>query len=166
MEFILRPFELRDIPNMVRYADNPKIAGNLTDAFPHPYTWQAAEKFINMAMGHNPAQIRVIDIDSELCGAIGLHPQSDVYKMNAEMGYWLAEPFWGNGIMSKAIEQTIKYGFENFSFTRIYARPFGSNVASQKALEKAGMKKEAVLQNAFFKNGKYEDEWIYSVSIV
>jgi RimJ/RimL family protein N-acetyltransferase len=60
----------------------------------------------------------------------------------------------------------IHYGFQTFEITRIYARPFSSNIASQKVLEKAGFIKEAVLKNAFYKNGKYLDELIYSISIV
>ena len=80
-----------------------------------------------------------------------------------ELGYWLAEPFWGNGIITEAIQQIVKYGFETFDITRIFARPYGYNIASQKALEKAGFTLEARFVDTFFKNGKFEDEWVYAV---
>jgi RimJ/RimL family protein N-acetyltransferase len=57
----------------------------------------------------------------------------------------------------------LDYGFENFNVTRIFARPFGSNIASQKALEKAGFKLEAKFEQTLFKNGKFEDELVYAV---
>lgn len=164
MEFILRPFHLTDLDSLVKYANNPKIAANMTDAFPHPYTKEAGERFITMAMSHHPARIRAIVINDEACGGIGVHPGEDVHRKNAEMGYWLAEPYWGKGIITRAIQQTIDYGFSTFDITRIFARPYGFNLASQRVLEKAGMKKEAVLKNTLFKNGAYCDEVIYSIT--
>ena len=119
-----------------------------------------------MAMSHHPVRIYAIEVNGEASGGIGVHPQEDVYCRNAELGYWLAEPYWGKGIVTQAVKQIIEIGFKNFDITRIYARPYGPNLASQKVLEKAGMKKEAVLKNAFFKNGEYLDEVIYSISIV
>lgn len=166
MEFKLRPFTENDLVSLVRYANNPKIAANLMDRFPHPFTDESGKNFIAMTLAHEPTQIMTIDIDGEASGGIGLHPGEDVYRKNAELGYWLAEPYWGKGIITEAVKQMIDYGFKHLSVTRIYARPFGPNIASQKVLEKAGMKKEAVLKNSFFKNGEYCDEIIYSISIV
>jgi RimJ/RimL family protein N-acetyltransferase len=58
----------------------------------------------------------------------------------------------------------VQLGFEAFpEVSRIYATPFGSNIASQKALEKAGFTLEAKLTGTLVKNGKVEDEWIYAV---
>ncbi len=54
-------------------------------------------------------------------------------------------------------------GFRHWDITRIYARPFGTNLGSQKALEKAGFILEARLSKTFFKNGEYMDELIYAV---
>jgi RimJ/RimL family protein N-acetyltransferase len=67
------------------------------------------------------------------------------------------------GIISKAIPQMIEYGFKTFDIDRIFARPFGSNFASQKVLEKAGFKLEARLSKTLFKNGEYQDELIYAI---
>ena len=166
MNFTLRPFQLTDLDCLVKHANNPKIADNLTNQFPHPYTTEHGKNFIEMAMSHHPVRIKTIDINGEASGGIGIHPQTDVYCKNAELGYWLAEPYWGKGIITEAIKQIVEYGFQHFDITRIYARPYSSNPASQKVLVKAGFKKEAILKNTFFKNGQYLDEWIYSISIV
>jgi ribosomal-protein-alanine N-acetyltransferase len=161
--FKLREWKESDLDNLVRYANNPAIARNLTNAFPYPYSSEHGIKFIRMAAGFNPARIFAIDIAGEACGGIGVHPQADVYCKNAELGYWLAEPFWGKGIITSAVQQVTKYGFETFDITRIFARPYGTNLASQRVLEKAGFVLEARMKETFFKNGVFEDELIYAV---
>jgi RimJ/RimL family protein N-acetyltransferase len=104
-----------------------------------------------------------IDINGEACGGIGIHPQDDIQCKNAELGYWLGEPFWGKGIITSAILQMVENGFNSFDINRIFARPFGSNLASQKVLEKTGFILEAKLEKTLFKNGIYEDELIYAI---
>lgn len=163
MELILRPWRMDDLDSLVVYANNYKIARNLTDKFPYPYAEEDGKRFINYTLEDKTAHIFAIEIDGKACGGIGLHPRSDVECKNAELGYWLAEPFWGKGIMTKAITQIITYGFENLDINRIFARPYGSNIGSQRVLEKTGFKLEARFEKTFFKFGEYEDELIYAV---
>jgi len=164
MEIQLRPWTQNDREALLRYANNPAIAGNMTDAFPYPFTEEASELFLAKVGSSNPPNILAIGRGGEAVGAIGIHPQTDVYRRNAELGYWLAEPLWGQGIMSRAIGMMVHYGWENWpELTRIFARPYGSNIGSQKALEKAGFRLEARLEKTFFKNGVFEDELIYAV---
>lgn len=163
MHFHLRPFTLNDVDSLVRYANNYHIAKNLTDRFPHPYTAEDGRRFIEMTLQADPVTVFTIDIHGAASGGIGLHPQTDIYRKNAELGYWLAEPFWGNGIITRAIAQMIDFGFENLDIERIFARPFGSNLASQRVLEKTGFILEARMDQILFKNGVFEDELIYAV---
>jgi RimJ/RimL family protein N-acetyltransferase len=163
MEFKLRKWKLDDVNSLVKYANNKKIAANLTDQFPHPYTLDNGKAFIEMASKGNPISIFAIEINGEAVGGIGLHPQTDIHKKNAELGYWLAEPYWGKGIVSNAVKEIVTYGFENFDIDRIFARPFGTNIGSQKVLEKAGFILEGTFKNTLYKNGVYLDELIYAV---
>lgn len=161
MEFSLRTLGLKDAKSLVKHADNYKIARNLTNRFPHPYTIENAHDFISFA---NKDSHCIMGIDvGEIIGAIGIHPQSDVQLYNAELGYWLSEDYWGKGIISQAIPMMVKIGFERFEIDRIFARPFGSNDASKRVLEKSGFKLEAHLKSTFFKFGEYEDEFIYGI---
>jgi len=162
MNFTLRPFRDSDLTSLVKYANNYNIARFLTNQFPHPYTEEDGRKFISSVANNDPANVFAIEVNGEAAGAIGIFPQSDVHEKNAEMGYWLAEPFWGNGIITRAIKQTVEYGFKTFDITRIFARPFSTNLASHRVLEKAGFVCEARLKNALYKNGSYMDELIYS----
>lgn len=159
----LRPWAPADLPSLVRYANNPAIARFMNDQFPHPYTEASGRAFLEMASQAEPANILTIDVAGEAVGGIGLHPGSNIERKNAELGYWLAEPFWGQGIGTAAVRQMVEYGFRTFDITRIFARPFGSNLASQRVLEKAGFVLEARLERTFYKNGAYENELIYAV---
>jgi RimJ/RimL family protein N-acetyltransferase len=163
MHFHLRPWTINDLDSLVKFANNFNIAKNLMNVFPHPYTFENGKDFIEMANKNKPPNILAIEVNGEAAGAIGVHLQNDIYCKNAEMGYWLAEPYWGKGIISKAIAQMKDYAFKNWDINRIYARPFGYNIGSQKALEKAGFKLEARLENTIFKNGEYADELIYAI---
>ena len=163
MEFTLRSWTTNDLDSLVKYANNYNIAKNLTNKFPHPYSTENGKAFIAYATAETPHHIMAIDICGEAVGGIGIHPQTDVQCKNAEMGYWLAEPFWGHGVISKAIPLMVAYGFDNWDITRIFARPFGSNLASQRVLEKAGFRLEAHFEKTMFKNGEYLDELVYAV---
>lgn len=163
MNFQLRPFTMGDLDSLVKFANNCNIAKNLTDAFPYPYYIEDGKAFIETASQNYPRNILAIEINGEVSGAIGVHPQKDIYRKNLELGYWLAEPYWGKEIITKAIVQMTDYAFRNFDINRIYARPFGYNLASQRVLEKAGFVLEARLEKTFFKNGELIDELIYAV---
>jgi len=163
MEFRLRKWEMSDIDSMVKHADNYNIAKFLTNQFPHPYAREDGLDYISSIIGDNPPKAMAIEINSEAVGSIGIFPQSDIHCKNAEMGYWLSEQYWGKGIMTNAIKEMVKYGFENFDLDRIFARPFGSNRASQRVLEKAGFTLEGRFEKVLFKNDEYMDELIYAI---
>ena len=105
----------------------------------------------------------MIEVNGEAAGNISVSCGSDVYRKSAELGYWLAEPFWGRGIMPEAIRQVCKEAFERYDIVRIYAEPFAWNTGSRRALDKAGFALEAVLHNSVYKNGKIGDSCIYSL---
>ncbi|MEZ5173688.1 MAG: GNAT family protein [Bacteroidia bacterium] len=163
MEFILRPWTLDDLQSLLKYANNPNIARFMTDSFPHPYTEKDGVNFINKFSHDNPVQVFAIQVNGEAAGGIGIHPQGDIMRLNAELGYWLGEPYWGKGIISEAAKQMIEYGFNTFKINRIYARPYSSNKASQRVLEKSGFRLEARIEKNIIKNGELLDELIYAV---
>ena len=162
MNIKLRKWNETDLDNLVKYANNHKIAKWLTNQFPHPYTYEDGKTFLSMIANDKPTKVFAIELNTEAIGSIGIFPQSDIYEKNAEIGYWLAENYWGNGIMSKAIQEIVNYGFKTFDIVRIFARPFATNLQSQRVLEKAGFTLEAKLTKTLFKNGEFADELIYA----
>lgn len=164
MEFVLRAWRREDIPVIARYANNPHVAGNLRDVFPFPYTEADAAAYILdcIATGENGSLKRAIDIDGEAVGSITVTSGADVYRKSAEVGYWLAEPFWGQGIMSEAIRRISEEAFRRFDLVRLYAEPFATNTGSRRALEKAGFVLEGILLSSVYKNGRLLDSCVYA----
>ncbi len=163
IEFKIRPWKLRDVPDVTAHANNWNIAQNLTDRYPYPYTEDDAKTYINSVIKDDADIILAIEVNGEAIGSIGIMPQSDIYCKNAELGYWLSEPYWNKGIASKAAEWIINFAFNKYDINRIYATVFGTNLASQKVLLKNNFTLEASLENVIFKNGIYQDELIYGL---
>jgi RimJ/RimL family protein N-acetyltransferase len=105
----------------------------------------------------------VIEIEGQAVGGIGVSPQQDILRYNAELGYWLSEDYWGLGIMTKAIEEIVNLAFEKFEINRIFVTPFETNIASQRILEKCGFIIEARFDKIVIKDGELLDELIYGI---
>lgn len=157
--FILRKWQAGDEASLAALANNHKIWINLKDVFPHPYTLADAHDWVKFA--HNQAENYAIEYEGKAVGGIGLLFKDDIYRKNAEIGYWLGEPYWGLGIISEAIKQVVKHAFAQYEINRIYAGVFEYNPASMRVLEKAGFEKEAILKKSLVKEGKLYDEHIY-----
>lgn len=162
MNITIRKWSTDDIENLVQYANNKNISDKLADAFPFPYTKEFGTNFIERVSTESPTKIFAITLNDKAIGSIGVFPATDIHRKNADIAYWIAEPFWGQGIAVKAIALIIDYAFQTFDISRIYAKPYGSNPNSHKVLEKAGFKLEATLENAVYKNQQYLNELIYS----
>ncbi len=165
MDFILRKWKLCDAEDVALFANNKKIADNLRDAFPNPYTLKNAQEFINACLCADESEkiFRAIEIDGKAAGSIGVFKGGDIYRKSAELGYWLAEPYWGKGIMSAAVVRICAEAFEKLDIVRIFAEPFAVNAASRKVLEKAGFVLEGVMKNAAIKNGEIIDYCMYAL---
>lgn len=126
MDFRLRHWKTEDAKAIAVEADNPRIAANLRNVFPCPYTLQDAVAYIKDCMAREgDRQItRAIEIDGRAVGSIGIFLMNDVYEKSAELGYWLSETYWGQGIMSQAVQMLCKEAFETFDIVRIFAEPY------------------------------------------
>ena len=166
MNFILRPWRREDVEDVLRYANNDKIARNLRNIFPYPYIRTDAETFIEscIAADETRQMFRAIEAEGRAVGSIALSRGGDVYARTAELGYWLAEEFWGQGIMTQAVRQICEEGFELWDdLVRVYAEPFAHNTASRRVLEKAGFTLEGVLRQSVFKRNEVCDSCMYAL---
>jgi RimJ/RimL family protein N-acetyltransferase len=163
-EIILRPWKFSDAEALALIADNKNIADNLRDVFPNPYSLTDAISWLNIVLPKNdPAVFFAIIYEDNLAGSIGITTKSDIYRKNAEIGYFLSQKYWGKGFATSAIKAVTSYAFRTFDIIRVYAEPFADNSASRRALEKAGFKLEATFKNYVIKNGIIRDSCIYSV---
>jgi [ribosomal protein S5]-alanine N-acetyltransferase len=163
MDFMLRPWVIDDLDSLVRYANNINIAKFMSDGFPFPYTSEKGKTFIEFATNSSNVLYFAIDINGQAVGGIGISPKTDVKKKNAELGYWLGEPFWGKGIITRAIGEIVDIAFKTYDITRIFAAPYGTNFASHRVLKKSGFKLEARFEKTIYKNGEFLDELIFAI---
>ncbi|RYE33038.1 MAG: N-acetyltransferase, partial [Sphingobacteriaceae bacterium] len=137
--FILRNWKIGDEASLFQNANNPKVSRFLENRFPSPYTFADAEFWVDtQTQQTEPLTNAALTIADEVVGGIEFILQNDIYCKNARIGYWLAEPFWGKGIMTEALTVFTSYIFAQFEVQRIVAGVFGSNQASAKVLQKAG----------------------------
>ena len=163
MNFKIRQFQPEDAESLARFGNNDKIARNLRNAFPHPFSIENAIWYINN-YGVKPGQcVKAIAVNGEAVGTIGVIMQDDIHCKSAELGYWLGEPFWNKGIVSAAIKEMCEFIFAEYDIVRIYAEVFSYNIGSQKALEKAGFQLEGILKRSIYKNGQIYDSCIYAL---
>ena len=98
-----------------------------------------------------------------MIGSIGVFRQENIHFQTAQLGYYIGEPYWGNGYMTSAIKQICKYVFEHTDIIRIYAEPFAHNIASCRALEKAGFQYEGTLKSNAVKCDSVVDMKMYAL---
>lgn len=162
-ELKLRPFKESDSKKLAELCNNRKIWDNLRDYIPFPYTEQNAKDFIELCNNENPQFTFAIEFNGGFVGSIGLVRQTDVYKLTAEIGYWIGEPYWRKGITTRAVRLISEYGFSNLGLVRIFTGIFDFNKGSQRVLEKAGFKLECIFEKSILKNDKIYDEYRYGL---
>lgn len=164
MDFKLRSWTTADAADIARAVNNPDIHKNLRDGLPYPYTERDGLDFIESTLAAPPdsAYAWAIEVEGTAAGSLGMFRQGNIHRQTAELGYWLAEPYWGKGITSRAVREACERLFETTDILRIYAEPFSTNAASRRVLEKAGFQLEGILRKNAVKAGQVMDMCMYS----
>ena len=165
MDCTIRPWDLKDAEALARALSNRKILDNLRDGLPYPYTVRDAEEYITSMINADPANTFAFAItaDGKVIGSIGVFRGENIHRQTAEMGYYIAEEYWGRGIMTDIVKQTCHYVFAHSDILRIFAEPFAYNTASCRVLEKAGFQFEGLLRKNAVKNGQVLDMKLYAL---
>lgn len=166
MNCVLRKWRASDAKDLAAALNNEKILNNLRDGLSFPYTEQDAADYISamLASDANDTFAYAITVNDRAIGSIGAFRQSNIHRQTAELGYYLAEEYWGRGIMTDAIRQLCGIVFETTDILRIFAEPFSYNTGSRRALEKAGFCYEGTMKSNAVKNGKVLDMTLYSLT--
>jgi len=165
MNIRIRSWKIEDAQDLARALNNKKIHDNLRDGLPFPYTVLDAESFISamLSAARDKTYAWAIAVDDIAVGSIGVFRKDNVHHLTAEMGYYVAEEWWGKGVMTEAIKQACRYIFDNTDIVRIFADPYSFNIASCRVLEKAGFVCEGTLRKNAIKNGQLADMKMYAI---
>jgi RimJ/RimL family protein N-acetyltransferase len=124
---------------------------------------EAAENWVEYWQNQNPMINFAIAIGDEIIGGVGLEIRHDIYRKTPLIGYWLAEQYWGKGIMPKAVKLVSRYAFEQLDAICMLAYALGKNASSMRVLEKAGFTKIGIIPQSVIKGGQIFDEHVYAL---
>lgn len=155
------PVDTHEVNNLAGNINVSKTTLNI----PYPYSPEMAESWIETHKPSWEAKTGVVyaitlSESGQLVGAIGLH---DIQLSQAELGYWVGEPYWGNGYCTEAVRALIQFSFENLSFNKIVSEHLTSNPASGEVMKKAGMRYIKKIKN-YDRHGKLSDIEIYEIT--
>lgn len=168
-EYYFSPLTEADLPALVLHLNEKEIFDR-TLMIPYPYTEEAGKWFIGFSeqlykqFGHD-LNFAIRDPNGNLIGVAGFHGKNNfpVLAHKDEVGYWIAKPYWGKGIMTQALSVLIEYGSNVRGICRFEAPVYADNIASQKVLLKCGFKEEGYMSKAYFKNGIYQDGKLFAL---
>ncbi|UCG62199.1 MAG: GNAT family N-acetyltransferase [Candidatus Zixiibacteriota bacterium] len=134
---------------------------------PHPYNLDDAYDFVKLTQSDRKRKAAYhYGLENretgQIIGMIGLIALFPMHR-KAELGYWLAKPFWGRGIITEAIEKIVEFAFVTLKLHRVYAHVFPDNKASIRVLEKCGFTREGLIREGFVQRGKYVSVYMYSI---
>ena len=111
MHLTIRKWRIDDKFDLAIILNNLKILNNLRDGLPYPYTENDAEDFIRAMLSADKDNTFAfaITLDDKAIGSIGVFRQDNIHCKTAEMGYYVGEPYWGNGYTTNAIKQVCEY---------------------------------------------------------
>lgn len=133
---LLRSPVMDDADNIANYLNDFAVSGNLARV-PFPYRRVDAEAWLKTRRaGLPPTETSfAIDLPGEGCvGVVGFHQGVD----GTILGYWLARPFWGRGIMTEAAGAALDWFFETTEAEEVLSGIFHFNTASKKVQDKLG----------------------------
>ncbi|MBL8825214.1 MAG: GNAT family N-acetyltransferase [Planctomycetia bacterium] len=160
---LLRPWRHSDLASLVRCANNRNVWINLRNRMPFPYTEADGKAWIECASSENPLCNFAIEFEQHAIGSMGLCLQNDIETGTAEIGYWLAEPFWGKGLATSCVKAFAQWAFAQFPLRKLYAGVMANNHPSRRVLEKAGFKLEGIHRQHVIKAGTVQDQAFYGL---
>lgn len=162
----LTEFRQSDKSDLVQWLNDREIS-NRTLRIPHPYTANDALTWLSecerMRAEHGQPIHFAIRQREQLVGACGFEGLKIGMLHRAELGYWLARPYWGRGIMTAVVATVCGYAFDTWGLRRITAHVFEGNSASSRILEKNGFRREGLLRRHYLKNGEFLDAEVYGL---
>jgi RimJ/RimL family protein N-acetyltransferase len=155
----LREYTLDFVTEYTQIRNNKEVLKYAYDKVPVPFTVKDAQKWIKQQIDVYPAERLLIFWKNNLVGEIGITLKDDIFRMNAEIGYFIGKPYWGNGIATRAIALMSEYVFQNFDVLRINAGVMKPNIASMRALEKNSFQLEVIRKQEVIKNNEIIDNY-------
>jgi ribosomal-protein-alanine N-acetyltransferase len=165
---VLRPFRDGDVDEIWPWVSDP--------AFPRAMSWAAhvdrseTRAFIQdgrARLAHGTAITWAIEHEGRASGCISLENirwQQRTWRTDrAELGYWLAPPLWGHGLMTEAAQAIVRFGFDVLSLHKITVGCLADNDGSRRVIEKVGFRAVGKLEEDVWRDGKWHAHLRYEL---
>ncbi|HDS1676973.1 MULTISPECIES: GNAT family N-acetyltransferase [Stenotrophomonas maltophilia group] len=155
--FVLRPWCSDDLESLLHHANDAEVSRGLRDRFPFPYTREDGEAFLAGRVLAPGTLNLAIEIDGHACGSIGAQQGSAERAHMAELGYWLGQAYWGQGLMTRVVGLFAPWVMDELRLFRLQAGVVDFNLGSVRVLEKNGFQEEGIDRCAVYKRGVLHD---------
>lgn len=158
----LRPWRADDAEALQPLGNDERIARWMADTWPMPYTAADAQWWVNegaVSTGDNWAICQA----GRPVGGCGIHQALGFLRCNAEVGWWLAPEFWGQGITPLAARWLVARAFARAEISRVHAPIHAGNTRSMRVAEKAGMVLEGIQRQSAIKQGRVIDRHVFAI---
>lgn len=163
---ILREFVAEDWPAVLAYQSDPRYLRyyewtERTEADARSFVqrfveWQAEEPRLKYQVAITLAE------DGTLIGNCGVR-LAEAGAEVGDLGYEIAPATWGRGYATEAAEAMVRFGFEELGLHRIWSHTVAENAASQRVMEKLGMRCEGRLRETQWYKGRWWDTVVYGI---
>lgn len=163
--YYLRELERNDLTLINKWRNDSTLISFLCA----PYRFinkEVDENWFNFYISNRKNTIRCAIMSDESDNLIGMVSLIDIDYINRSAKFAIQlgeEENRGKGIGTFATMAMLKHAFENMNLYRIQLEVLASNIRAQHLYEKCGFKKEGCLRHSVYKNGKYEDMFVYSI---
>lgn len=166
-EFHLSGVQLADKFALLKHFKSKEIYDSTLN-IPYPYAeadadWWLTRRIEKTLRQGTEVTFAIRKDDGEMIGVVGADSLEIGASHRAEIGYWLAKPYWGQGIMTDAVGVYVRYAFDELKLLRLTAHVFQFNVGSARVLGKNGFKLEGQLRKHFRKNEKLYDAYLFGL---
>ena len=136
---ILRPWKETDAENLYAYASDPEVGPPA--GWPPHTSVENSREIIKGVLSHKETYAVCLR-DGKPIGSIGLHLNGSTDMTDrddeCELGYWIAKPFWGQGMIPEAARELLRYAFEQLGMRAVWCGYYEGNDKSRKVQEKLG----------------------------
>jgi RimJ/RimL family protein N-acetyltransferase len=164
----LRPQVQSDADAFFPYVADPELSKMVSWA-PHTAIDETREWLRSGAekVAAGTDMIWTIEHEGAPVGCIGLHGITWAMRTlrldRAEMGYWIARPFWRKGLMTEAATAATRWAFETLGLHKVTITCFDGNVGSQRVIEKVGYRFLCRSEEDVWRDGKWHAHLRYEL---
>ena len=140
---ILRPWTENDAESHYNYAKDAAI-GPIAWWPPHTSVEHSRE-IIRDILSAPETYAVVLKETNEPIGSVGIMfadgvHSADMQDGDAEIGYWIGVPYWGQGLIPEAVQRLLKRCFVELDVKRVWCGHYDGNIKSRRVMEKCGFK--------------------------